>query len=54
MISPENITKRTIPLVNTIRKNNPLAPIVLMTYSRPQYQSLIVILKDTPRQWTRH
>ena len=30
MISPENITQRTIPLVNTIRKNNPFAPIVLI------------------------
>ena len=30
MISPENITKKTIPLVNTIRKNNPLSPIVLI------------------------
>ena len=30
MISPENINKRTIPLVNTIRNNNPFAPIVLI------------------------
>ena len=30
MISPENITNRTIPLVNTIRENNPDAPIIFV------------------------
>ncbi len=30
MINPENVTNKTIPLVNTIRKNNPEAPIVFI------------------------
>ena len=30
MISPENISKRTIPLVNTIRKSNPNTPIIFI------------------------
>ena len=30
MINPENVTNKTIPLVNTIRENNPEAPIVFV------------------------
>ena len=30
MINPENVTNKTIPLINTIRENNPKTPIVLV------------------------
>jgi hypothetical protein len=30
MINPENVNNKTIPLVNTIRENNPEAPIVFV------------------------
>jgi len=49
MISPENITKRTIPLVNTIRKNNPFAPIVLIDL----FKTPISILNSDSKRYTK-
>ena len=37
MISPENVSKNTIPLVNTIRKKNPTAPIIFIDLFKPTF-----------------
>jgi hypothetical protein len=45
MIKPEFITERTIPLVNTIRKQNPETPIVFIDL----FKSPITILNEKTR-----
>ena len=40
MINPENVTNKTIALVNTIRENNPEAPIVFVENFIPTYPIL--------------
>ncbi|MEL6194969.1 MAG: SGNH/GDSL hydrolase family protein [Bacteroidota bacterium] len=40
MISPENITERTIPLVDIIREKNPHTPILLVDQSKATFSAL--------------
>ena len=40
MINAENVTNKTIPLVNTIRKKNPRAPIILVDHFISTYSIL--------------